>query len=121
MMGSKKNYHSLAKHKAISGENDAYLLDLRNHGDSPHVESMDINSMADDIIHFMDLNNIEYANVLGHSLGGRVLMEASLKYPERVKNQIIVDIGPFDYLDRKQFPYTESTRIMLEKLNRINL
>lgn len=86
MMGSKKNYHSLAKHKSVTGENDAYLLDLRNHGDSPHAESMRVSEMAEDIIHFMDEQRIDQANILGHSLGGKVLIETSLKFPERVKN-----------------------------------
>lgn len=77
MMGSKKNYHSLAKHKFVSGKNDAYLLDLRNHGESPHANSMGISEMADDVIRFMDEVSLEKANILGHSLGGKVLMETS--------------------------------------------
>lgn len=94
---------------------------MRNHGDSPHADEMTIEVMSEDVIRFMDENNIEEANILGHSLGGRVLMETTVNHPERVKNQIVMDIGPFDYYDEDNFPHTNSTFKILRGLNLIKL
>jgi esterase len=121
MMGSKRNYHSLAKHHSISGINDVYCLDLRNHGASPHTNIMSVPLMAEDVIHFMDDHELEHINLLGHSLGGRVAIDLTINHPKRVKNQIIVDTGPFDYYDTDKFPHALKTKKVLDNLTNINL
>lgn len=121
MMGKKNNFQSFAKNKAVSASNDAYLLDLRNHGDSPHSDEMTIPLMAEDVVRFLDENDIEKANVLGHSLGGRVLIDMAINHPQRVANQIVVDIGPFDYYDAEKFPYTIGMLRQLRQLSLMNL
>jgi pimeloyl-ACP methyl ester carboxylesterase len=121
MMGSKRNYQSLAKHKKISGMNDVYLVDLRNHGESPHSNYMTTELMAKDLVSFMDDLNLQEANIMGHSMGGRVLMETTIKYPERVKNQIISDVGPFDYYDENKFPMVRVIKSTLSKLVKVEL
>jgi pimeloyl-ACP methyl ester carboxylesterase len=35
-------------------------------------ENMDFNSMAYDVLQFMDSNNIDKAELIGHSIGGKV-------------------------------------------------
>ena len=44
-------------------------VDLRNHGDSPHAQKMDLASMAADIVELMDDLSIDSAILIGHSPG----------------------------------------------------
>ena len=74
-----------------------YRLDLRNHGRSPRADSMSFPEMAEDILEFMDANNIPCANLLGHSLGGKVAMQLALDCPERVNRLVVADIAPVAY------------------------
>ena len=72
-------------------------VDLRNHGDSPHEQTMDIPSMAEDIVQLMDELAIHSATLIGHSLGGKVAMQVALNCPERVNGLVVADIAPVTY------------------------
>lgn len=61
------------------------------------MPTMGIDNLAADVINFMDINNLQDSYILGHSLGGKVSIELSLKNPDRVSGAIIVDVGPFHY------------------------
>ena len=74
-----------------------HLIDLRNHGKSFHSEEISHDSMAEDILHYLDFHQIEKANLLGHSLGGKAVMQFAINYPERVEKLIVVDIAPKAY------------------------
>jgi pimeloyl-ACP methyl ester carboxylesterase len=74
-----------------------HLIDLRNHGRSFHSESMSHDDLADDIAHYMEHYGMEKAFVLGHSLGGKAVMQFAIKYPEKVEKLIVVDISPKAY------------------------
>lgn len=74
-----------------------HTLDLRNHGGSPHTDSMDYPSMAADVLEFMDDHSIDRCHVLGHSMGGKVAMQMALGHPERIGRLVVVDIAPVEY------------------------
>lgn len=74
-----------------------HLIDLRNHGRSFHSDQMSHDDLADDIARYMDHYGIQKAHVLGHSLGGKAVMQFAIKYPERVEKLIVVDISPKAY------------------------
>ncbi|SDE03998.1 Pimeloyl-ACP methyl ester carboxylesterase [Riemerella columbipharyngis] len=74
-----------------------HLLDLRNHGKSFHSNQMSHDDMAEDILNYMNANHIEKAHLLGHSLGGKAVMQFAVKYPEKVEKLIVVDISPKAY------------------------
>jgi esterase len=92
LLGSKKNWKVLSS--SLARKYNVYTLDLRNHGDSPHVDSMLYDEMADDLKEFMDQNKIESCSILGHSMGGKIAMVFALLYPERVHQLLIADIAP---------------------------
>lgn len=71
--------------------------DLRNHGRSPHAEPMDYPAMAEDVLRLMDTADCAQAVLLGHSMGGKVAMNLALRWPERVRALVAVDIAPVDY------------------------
>lgn len=74
-----------------------HLIDLRNHGKSFHSPEMSHDALAADIEHYMDFHNLEKANLLGHSLGGKAVMQFAILYPQRVEKLIVVDIAPKAY------------------------
>ncbi|MFC6269031.1 alpha/beta fold hydrolase [Frigoriflavimonas asaccharolytica] len=79
-----------------------HLLDLRNHGKSFHSENMSHDDLASDILNYMSANNIEKANLLGHSLGGKAVMQFAIKFSEKVEKLIVVDIAPKAYAPHHQ-------------------
>jgi pimeloyl-ACP methyl ester carboxylesterase len=95
LFGISDNWQTLAKY--FSQKYHVYLLDLRNHGRSPHSEVFDYNGMTDDLLEFMTDQHIQNPVVMGHSMGGKVAMNFALKYPEQVHKLIVVDIAPRPY------------------------
>ncbi|CAD8051922.1 unnamed protein product [Paramecium sonneborni] len=117
LMGSKNNFKTISQSQILTNHlNSTHLLDLRNHGESPHTQSMTLGEMADDLSSYIQ----EYKDVvlLGHSLGGRVIFKYLQQYEQevqqKVKGVIIVDILP---------KAVKSTYVyeLLKKLVKINL
>ena len=71
-----------------------WLIDLRNHGDSDHHESMHYNEMADDVLRYADEHDIDKFCVLGHNMGAKVGMTLSCMYPDRINAMINIDTAP---------------------------
>ncbi len=95
LYGASDNWMNLAK--VWSEDYEVYLVDLRNHGQSPHSKIHTYQSMRDDVVELMDKQNIQKAVVLGHSMGGKVAMRLAMDRPERLNALIVVDIAPKDY------------------------
>ncbi|MDQ0477525.1 alpha/beta fold hydrolase [Chryseobacterium sp. MDT2-18] len=74
-----------------------HLIDLRNHGKSFHSLEMTHDDLAHDILHYMEFHKLEKVNLLGHSLGGKAVMQFAIKYPVKVQKLIVVDISPKAY------------------------
>jgi pimeloyl-ACP methyl ester carboxylesterase len=95
LFGSLDNWVSHAH--ALENEYSVYLLDQRNHGKSPHNEVFTYTSMAEDLHEFMNDEGISYAHLLGHSMGGKTVMEFAGLYPERIEKLIVADMGVKKY------------------------
>lgn len=74
-----------------------HLLDLRNHGKSFHSEQMSHDDMANDILNYIGVHKLNKINLLGHSLGGKAVMQFAISYPEKVEKLIVADIAPKAY------------------------
>ena len=115
LLGSSRSW--LATTKDLSIHFEVFLVDLRNHGDSPHASEMSYAALSDDILQTMDSLSLKKTTILGHSLGGKVAMYLATNYPNRVAGLIIVDIAPKQY----QPHYTQELKAMmaidLSKLN----
>jgi pimeloyl-ACP methyl ester carboxylesterase len=68
--------------------------DQRGHGESSNAVPYDFNSLVDDFFGFIDALAIPKAHVLGHSLGGMVVMRAALAQPQRFASMILMDTAP---------------------------
>ncbi|MGM0451367.1 MAG: alpha/beta fold hydrolase [Pseudomonadota bacterium] len=83
--------------RRLAPDYEVHSLDLRNHGDSPHTDSMSYPEMASDVLAYMDRAGLEQAHLLGHSMGGKAAMELALMAPDRVQRLIVADIAPVAY------------------------
>jgi esterase len=92
LLGSSSNWRSIARR--LAEQHLVFTLDLRNHGESPHVESMSYPAMADDVRAFLDRHGIDAATIIGHSMGGKTAMRLALDTPQRVLRLVVVDIAP---------------------------
>jgi len=98
LLGSLDNWNSQAK--KLSSYRSVISVDLRNHGDSPHVKGMSYREMAEDIITLLSYLNIKHCYLMGHSMGGKVAMTLALNFPEIVNKLLVVDIAPKAYKPR---------------------
>ncbi|TAF73600.1 MAG: alpha/beta fold hydrolase [Bacteroidetes bacterium] len=95
LFGSSDNWLTVSK--AFSEKYEVFLIDLRNHGQSPHTESHTYEEMAEDLVQFLVQNNLEKIILIGHSMGGKTAMAFAQKYPQKIEKLIIVDISPRYY------------------------
>ncbi len=93
-----------------------HLIDLRNHGKSFHDDEMNLEVMVEDINNYMNAHSIPQANLLGHSLGGKVVMQFAIDHPEKVKNLIVADIAPKAYPPHHQGIFKALNSIDLKSL-----
>lgn len=95
VFGSSDNLVSVSRLLAEVGF-CVYLLDARNHGQSPRSEVFNYDVMADDLEHFLVEHQIEKPILVGHSMGGKVVMNYAMKYTNFEK-LVVVDIAPKFY------------------------
>lgn len=96
LFGQSDNWNTLAKQ--FSEQNfEAFTIDLRNHGLSPHHQAWDYEVMANDIYEFIRDYNIQQPILLGHSMGGKVAMNFALNYDGILDKLIVADIAPVQY------------------------
>ena len=101
LYGSGRNWGVIAKR--LSDQFYVITVDLRNHGDSPWLDTHNYHVMADDLVEVINSLNIK-PNIIGHSMGGKAAMVLALKRPNLVRNLIIADIAPVKYEhDQSQF------------------
>ncbi len=72
-------------------------LDLRNHGGSPHAPGMTYAAMAADVAETLDVLGAAPCDLLGHSMGGKVVMTLALRHPAAVRRLVVADIAPVRY------------------------
>jgi esterase len=95
MLGTLDNWHTLSKRFATSYR--VIAADLRNHGRSPHSDSLTYKAMAEDVLELMDSQHLDSSHIIGHSMGGKVAMTLALANPTRVSRLIVVDIALRSY------------------------
>ena len=76
-----------------------HLIDLRNHGQSPHHDQMDYRLMSQDVYQYIQHHRLQSVYLIGHSMGGKVAMCTAVRYPDVISKLIVADILP------KQYPY----------------
>jgi len=96
LFGSSDNWQSFGKNLAENGC-QCVMVDLRNHGLSPHAEGFSVEEMAMDVKELIEEKKLTGAIVMGHSLGGKTAMKLAELYPELLSALIVIDIAPRRY------------------------
>jgi lipase len=65
--------------------------DLRGHGRSPTDPPWDFAAHVADLVATVDGLGIERADWVGHSFGGRLVLELAARHPERVRRAVLLD------------------------------
>ena len=95
LFGMLDNWQTLGR--KFAEEYRVFLIDQRNHGKSPHSLELDYYLMSEDLAEFMDEHELEEAHIIGHSMGGKTVMQFAMDYPNRVGKLVVVDIAPVAY------------------------
>ena len=112
LFGMSDNWNTLGK--KFREDFKVHLLDLRNHGKSPHSDNFNYDVMCADLLEYMMEHNIQRPIIIGHSLGGKVAMKFAFTYPGRIEKLIVVDISPRRY-------NTDFVQNILQKLYKLPL
>ncbi len=114
IFGISDNWVTYGKRLAMEGF-EVFIPDQRNHGQSPHSENFNYLALTDDLFDFIDEHGIEDPILLGHSMGGKVVMRFALENPLLVSKLIVVDITLKTYGSRKQH------KIIIEAMQSVDL
>lgn len=95
LFGMLDNWASFGKE--FSEYRPVHLVDLRNHGKSFHSPDMNLELLSHDILNYMNHFELKKAHLLGHSLGGKAVMQFAINHSAYVERLIVVDIAPKAY------------------------
>lgn len=100
-LGMSDNWKTLGGHYVAAGF-QVYALDMRNHGKSFHSDEFTYDAMVQDLVDYCKANAIAKADIIGHSMGGKVAMFFAVKHPEMIGKLVVADIGPKYYFPHHQ-------------------
>ena len=100
-LGMGDNWKTHAKGWAAMGYR-VHLIDQRNHGRSFWSDKFSYKSMVEDLAHYCQVNEVKRPILLGHSMGGKTVMQYACTHPERVSTFIVADIAPKAYTSHHQ-------------------
>ena len=94
MLNAGRTLRQFVLNDQITVNRDVLLMDLRNHGESDHHESMTYTEMAEDLARYLDERALEKVTLAGHNIGGKTAMRFAGMFPDRVKGLISFDTEP---------------------------
>jgi esterase len=100
LLGSLDNWQAFARH--ASAKYRVITVDQRNHGKSFHSDVFNYSAMVEDLNNLFIELKIEKAHVLGHSMGGKTVMNFALAHPTKVLSMISADMAPREYSPHHQ-------------------
>lgn len=104
LFGSARNWGAIAKR--LAADRRVVAVDMRNHGESPWMESHGYPEMAADLAEVIAAEGPPM-DVVGHSMGGKAAMVLALSRPDLVRRLIVADIAPVAY-GHTQTPLVEA-------------
>ncbi len=95
IFGSSDNWLTIGK--ILGEENRVFMVDQRNHGQSPRSDEFNYDVMAADLHEFILEHKLENPIIVGHSMGGKAVMQFAMSYPDTFSKMVVVDIAPKYY------------------------
>lgn len=101
LLGSSDNWRLVARrlrNAALPFPLTVHMVDLRNHGRSPHMPQHTYAHMLPDLQRYLEREVAGgKATLVGHSMGGKLAMLGALAFPELIDSMLIVDASPAVY------------------------
>ncbi len=119
LFGSSDNWYSIGKQLSVNHE--VYIVDQRNHGQSPHHTIHSYIALSDDLHEFMIQHNIFRPVIMGHSMGGRTAMFFAVRHPKLINKLIVADIAPCSYNHENQPDEILQHKKIIEALHSVDL
>ncbi|MGD2033712.1 MAG: alpha/beta fold hydrolase [Bacteroidales bacterium] len=101
LYGSSDNWYTFGK--KLSEYFTVYLVDQRNHGESPHHPELNYRVMTGDLEELLLSEHIDYACIMGHSMGGKVALNYTLRHPGKVRKLVVIDIALRSYSHKSNY------------------
>lgn len=95
-LGMSDNWKTLGNKYAENGF-QVHLIDQRNHGKSFHSKNFDYELLANDLKNYIANHQIPKAYLIGHSMGGKTVMQFACSNPDLTEKLIVADIAPKYY------------------------
>lgn len=95
-MGMGDNWKTLGLQYVAKGF-QVHAVDMRNHGKSFHSDVFTYDAMVQDLVDYINENNLGKADLIGHSMGGKAGMLFAMQHPELLDRLVVADIGPQYY------------------------
>jgi len=96
LFGSGDNWATQARVVAEHGYH-VFVLDMRNHGRSPHSDVFRYEDMAADLREFIDDHQLAKPILIGHSMGGKTVMFFAQLFPDIASRIVVVDMATRPY------------------------
>jgi esterase len=102
LFGTSDNWGSIGKElaeptDATAQAFDVVLVDLRDHGRSPHTAATSYPLMAADVHALIERLGLRDVVLVGHSMGGKTAMVLAQRWPELLRQLVVVDISPKEH------------------------
>ena len=117
-LGSSSNWRSVAQ--KLSSHFHVYTVDLRNHGLSFHDSDCSYLAMAQDIVEFIHHHRLDNPVLLGHSMGGKVVMQVAADCDVSLSKLVVVDVAPKRYGDRHRRILDSMCRLALGDMTSVS-
>ncbi|MCB9182909.1 MAG: alpha/beta fold hydrolase [Flavobacteriales bacterium] len=106
LFGTSDNWGSIGRELAVPTTTDAealdvLLMDLRDHGRSPHTQETSYPLMAADVHALLAKLGLKDVVLVGHSMGGKTAMLFAQRWPELIKQLIVIDISPKEHTNNQ--------------------
>lgn len=115
LLGSSDNWQTLGKRYQESFE--VHLIDARNHGRSPHHSEHNYAAMANDVLRYLDDRQLNKVRLMGHSMGGKTVLQLLNQAPERLERIAVADMAARAYPPHHQPIFDALTSIELQALS----
>ncbi len=101
LYGSSDNWMTIAN--ALSTQFEVILVDMRNHGQSPHSPEHSYPDLASDLLELINEFHLVNPAIIGHSMGGKAAMQLALDHPDKIAKLVVVDIAPTSYITGENY------------------
>ncbi|XP_067125028.1 sn-1-specific diacylglycerol lipase ABHD11-like [Centruroides vittatus] len=96
LFDNKENWKEIAISLANTLSTKVYAVDMRNHGDSPKVSTINHEDNIEDLNNFLQKIG-QQVILIGHNFGGTAAIDLAFKRPQLIKQLILIEASPLRY------------------------